>query len=106
MSSTVVPAQKMRTESTDEQIERPWRSHPPNFGRGYILIAIVTVGVMLSNAVLLFVGTRKVFDYAHEVAHSHEVLAASENLLSTLADAETGQRGYIITGVPILSGTL
>lgn len=94
-------AQKMRTESTNEQIERPWRSHLPNFGRGYILIALVTVGVMLSNAVLLFVGTRKVFDYAHEVAHSHEVLAASENLLSTLADAETGQRGYIITGVPI-----
>ena len=34
------------------------------------------------------------------VAHTHEVLDALEQLISTLKDAETGQRGYLITGEP------
>lgn len=67
---------------------------------GYLLVAVVTIVMMLLNAALLFLGTRKVFDAAHQVAHAHEVLASSEHLLSTLADAETSQRGYIITGSP------
>jgi CHASE3 domain sensor protein len=32
------------------------------------------------------------------VAHTQEVLAAAESLLSTLKDAETGQRGYLQGG--------
>ncbi len=32
------------------------------------------------------------------VTRTHEVLLESSNLLSTLKDAETGQRGYILTG--------
>jgi CHASE3 domain sensor protein len=32
------------------------------------------------------------------VVHTQEVLAAAESLLSTVKDAETGQRGYLITG--------
>lgn len=58
------------------------------------------IAMMLLSAALLFLGTREVFDSTDDVAHAHEVLASSEHLLSTLADAETGQRGYIITGVP------
>src|SRR5690349_1881290 len=78
------------------------RRRPPMPRRpgGYLLVAVVTIVMMLLNAALLFLGTRKVFDAAHQVAHAHEVLASSEHLLSTLADAETGQRGYIITGSP------
>ncbi|HZZ30453.1 MAG TPA: CHASE3 domain-containing protein, partial [Phenylobacterium sp.] len=33
-----------------------------------------------------------------KVLHSHEVLIALEDLLSTTQDAETGQRGYLLTG--------
>lgn len=86
----------------DTQHEPSSRRCPPTLGipSGYIFSAAVTIGVMLVNAALLFLGTRQVFDSAHDVAHTHEVLAASEHLLSTLADAETGQRGYVITGVP------
>src|SRR5439155_1434528 len=32
------------------------------------------------------------------VAHTHEVVAQLEAVLSTLKDAETGQRGYLLTG--------
>jgi PAS domain S-box-containing protein len=37
-------------------------------------------------------------DAEHLVQHSLQVLRASEQLLSTMQDAETGQRGYLITG--------
>ncbi len=89
-------------ELIDKPNELPSRSRPSTLGipGGYILAAVVTIAMMLVNATLLFLGTRKVFDASHDVAHAHEVLASSEHLLSTLADAETGQRGYIITGVP------
>jgi len=33
-----------------------------------------------------------------DVGHTHDVLNALDNLLSTLKDAETGQRGYLLTG--------
>lgn len=87
---------------TDKQNELPShrRPPPPGIPGSYILVAVVTIAMMLLNAVLLFVGTREVFNSTHDVARAHEVLASSEHLLSTLADAETGQRGYIITGVP------
>src|SRR6266849_5782265 len=32
------------------------------------------------------------------VAHTYEVLASLEELLSLMKDAETGQRGYLLTG--------
>jgi len=34
------------------------------------------------------------------VSHTHEVLASLEAALSSLKDAETGQRGYLLTGDP------
>ncbi len=37
---------------------------------------------------------------ARAVARTHDVLSGLDNLLSTLKDAETGQRGYLLTGDP------
>ncbi len=34
------------------------------------------------------------------IIHTHEVINNLDELLSTLKDAETGQRGYLITGLP------
>src|SRR5438105_14107773 len=39
-------------------------------------------------------------DAARDVARSHEVQDALEKFLSTVKDAETGQRGYFITSKP------
>ena len=37
-------------------------------------------------------------DDAQMVAHTHEVLENLERIVSQLKDAETGQRGFVITG--------
>jgi methyl-accepting chemotaxis protein len=61
-------------------------------------------GFGLALAVLLVVGavsydsTTKLIDSAEWVRHTHEVLTGLDELLSGMKDAETGQRGYVITG--------
>jgi methyl-accepting chemotaxis protein len=63
-------------------------------------------GFGLALAVLLVVGavsydsTTKLSNSAEWVRHTHEVLTGLDGLLSVMKDAETGQRGYIITGEP------
>jgi methyl-accepting chemotaxis protein len=64
----------------------------------------IASGFGLGLAVLLVVGavsydsTTKVSSSAEWVRHTHEVLTGLDGLLSGMKDAETGQRGYIITG--------
>ena len=56
------------------------------------------LGVLLVNAL---VAERTVADLVHNndrVAHTHRVLEALETAESLVKDAETGQRGYLITG--------
>ncbi len=42
--------------------------------------------------------TRTLSQEAESVTHTHEVLSALDDILSLAKDAETGQRGYVITG--------
>jgi diguanylate cyclase (GGDEF)-like protein/PAS domain S-box-containing protein len=64
----------------------------------------IAVGFALMLAILLAVGfisyrnTRKLIRDSNLVAHSHDVLDELDGTLSAIKDAETGQRGYIITG--------
>ena len=59
------------------------------------LAAIVAVIVI---AVLSFQSQRSATEGAQNLAQSIEVLTQFESLISTLKDAETGQRGYLLTG--------
>ena len=58
----------------------------------------------LSFTLLLAIGTvsyrslSSLMETSHWVTHTHEVLSDLESILSLLKDAETGQRGYVITG--------
>jgi signal transduction histidine kinase len=61
-------------------------------GVGIVLVALV------ANAALSYRATRILIDNDRSVFHSRQVLTALEVVLSTLKDAETGERGYIITG--------
>ena len=70
----------------------------------------IAFGFGLSVALLLIVGgvayrtTDALIENDHRVTHSHEVLEDLAHLLSLLKDAETGQRGYLLTGAePYLS---
>jgi methyl-accepting chemotaxis protein len=64
----------------------------------------IGAGFGLALAILVVIGgvsyrsTAKLTETAELVAHSHQVLENLEVVVSDMKDAETGQRGYIITG--------
>lgn len=58
----------------------------------------VTLVLILANAVVSYRNTLKLFENEQWVSHTYQVLTELEATLSTLKDAETGQRGYLITG--------
>ena len=59
-----------------------------------VLLCAVTVGV----AVVGLHESQKSSGLAEWVTHTHEVLGSLERVLSGVKDAETGQRGYLLTG--------
>src|SRR5258707_2640586 len=59
---------------------------------GLALVAMMVVGAVSYDS------TTKLVDSAEWVRHTHEVLNGLDEVLSAFKDAETGQRGYIITG--------
>jgi PAS domain S-box-containing protein len=59
------------------------------------LIALVGVGL---NALLSYRTAQGLIDTESAVAHTQEVRGAAETVLLAVVDAETGQRGYLLTG--------
>lgn len=57
--------------------------------------------LLLANGVVSYWATRALIDANARVVQAHEVLAELEATVSTVKDAETGQRGYLITGEEI-----
>ncbi|HTN75785.1 MAG TPA: CHASE3 domain-containing protein [Pirellulaceae bacterium] len=55
---------------------------------------------LLANSTLTYLNLRRLNHNERLVQHSNEVLLALQSLQATLVDAETGQRGYLITGQP------
>jgi PAS domain S-box-containing protein len=70
---------------------------PPYKLRDVAVIGFVlTLAVLVLGGVLGYTSARRLDDNSRLVAHTHEVIGALESLLSTLKDAETGQRGYLL----------
>ncbi len=63
-----------------------------------IVAAVTAVALLLLNVFLTFQNTRQLNEDARWVAHTHKVISELEGLRSLTADAETGVRGFIITG--------
>src|ERR671935_866045 len=64
-----------------------------------VLVGIgLVVALLVGNAGLAYRNTRQLLEDAGWVAHTHEVLDLTSDVLRTLVDAETGQRGFLITG--------
>ncbi len=60
---------------------------------------LVLAGVVVVGLALMLVGNERAFvDSSRSVTHTQQVLEQLTSLLSALQDAETGQRGYLITG--------
>jgi PAS domain S-box-containing protein len=68
------------------------------------LNARVTVGfaialaILAASAVISYRSTDQLVYTSLQVAHTQQVLESLENILVTMDDAETGQRGYLLTG--------
>lgn len=64
-----------------------------------LIAGIISVSILLIiTGAVLYTALKDSNAKAGQVAHANEVLTEIEATLSTLKDAETGQRGYIITG--------
>ncbi len=59
------------------------------------IVALLVLGVISSQIV-----SRQLDEHFKWVTHTHEVIDTLDELLSTLKDAEDGQRGYLLTGSP------
>jgi len=61
-------------------------------------------GFALAMAILFLVGSvsfqsaRTAYQRALSVAHTHEVMQSIQEVLTLMTDAETGQRGFLVTG--------
>src|ERR1700687_1364174 len=65
---------------------------------------MVLGGFCIATAILVFVGwqsyrnTARFAEASEWQKHTYEVLSNLDNALARLVDAETGQRGYVLTG--------
>jgi methyl-accepting chemotaxis protein len=66
--------------------------------RSALVAALPVVMALLLSGVISFSYNRLLKDYRDVVDHTFEVISTIDNTLLRLQDAETGQRGFIITG--------
>ncbi|WP_422929895.1 methyl-accepting chemotaxis protein [Singulisphaera sp. PoT] len=57
----------------------------------------VTVLLMIAIGWVSYNGTYRLIDTSHRITRAHEILQGIESVLSAIKDAETGQRGYLLT---------
>ncbi len=65
-------------------------------GRLQLVFGISVLLLLLSSAASYF-SNRKLIESSRAVNHTNEVILTTDNLISSITDAETGQRGFIIT---------
>ncbi|MBL8828640.1 MAG: PAS domain S-box protein, partial [Planctomycetaceae bacterium] len=58
---------------------------------------LVVLAFLIVGGVIGYVNGRQLDENRHWVTHTHEVLRSLQTLLTTLVDAETGQRGWLLT---------
>jgi PAS domain S-box-containing protein len=68
------------------------------FNRGVLLGIVAVVASLVVSAGIAYRNTWRLDEDATWVAHSHEVLSLTSNVLLTLVYAEAGQRSFLVTG--------
>ncbi|WP_313436301.1 response regulator [Novosphingobium sp.] len=58
----------------------------------------VAILFFLASGTVAYLNVRVLRDDTQKIVHSHEVIVALNGLLSAVQDAETGQRGFLLTG--------
>ncbi|HEY5808545.1 MAG TPA: CHASE3 domain-containing protein [Povalibacter sp.] len=63
-----------------------------------VAITLISIALLLLNATLLIVNTAETMDSNEQYARSYEIKRSLTAFQSTIATAESGQRGYLLTG--------
>src|SRR6185503_4839256 len=87
--SPIRPDHTTGTVLDDRTTERPW---------GGLLVAAAFTVLLLGIGLLNRSHVTRVEQAQSAVTHTYEVIAALSQTLASLVDAETGQRGFLITG--------
>lgn len=66
--------------------------------RSWLHWFLVAALVLMGNAFIFYESSIRLNEQNRQVSHAHDVLAALDSVLAGTDDAETGQRGYILTG--------
>lgn len=73
---------------------RPWKLNTSDLS---VLGYCVTLAVLFLGGTLGYLNAGRLANYNQRVAQTHAVIDVLEVVLSTLKDAETGQRGFLLT---------
>ena len=77
-----------------------FEKEPHSGFRRTIAVAVLVVLGVVAFGWLVHDNTRSLVEEAQSVERTWAVIGEIESTLSTLKDAETGQRGYLLTGMP------
>src|SRR5258705_8328482 len=69
-----------------------------SIGRKLTLAFVVVLASFAFVGAVSYLGTARLIETSRRVAHSHDVIQGIDALMLALKDAETGQRGYLLTG--------
>src|SRR4051812_1718123 len=69
-----------------------------SFIRTLLISFSLSIVLLIITSVASFISIHNLLESAKWVNHTNEVIHRLEETLSTLKDAETGQRGYLLTG--------
>src|SRR5437763_5660439 len=58
----------------------------------------VTLAILFAVGIVSYRNTRKLINDNHSVAHAQDIINELDRMFSIMTEAETGQRGFIITG--------
>jgi len=72
----------------------------PSVGRTVVALLSVALILLLLVNLTVFVMTRRTADFNETVDHAQEARLVSQQVLNRLVDAETGQRGFMLTAQP------
>ena len=77
-----------------------WKGIPMDRGsdKGILISVGLIMALLIASAGLTYWNTHRLDQDAGWVAHTHAVLDLTGDVLRTLVDAETGQRGFLLTG--------
>ena len=72
--------------------------------RNIFLGLALSLGLLMISSVASFISIRNLIESSKQVRHSHAVINNLAHILLVMTDAETGQRGYLISGNPEFLG--